>query len=197
MGPRANVVSGILEAHWSRVFAWLRWSTYGRGSIVIFNLSLILRAGIWPAPKAVWNLAPEQPAGHCGRNCTECLDGNQTGLCNSKNGNSLLATSLSVYAESPAELPNRSNWMNSFLGSFLLPQLRESEPEPILVCLSTGMVTNGSIPARLYAPKTLPACEEWRETSWWSLVPGARPIWPRRQLRSRRSPHRIWGQPDQ
>lgn len=56
--------------------------------------------------------------------------------------------------------------MNSFLGSFLLPQLGESEPEPILVCLSTGMVTNGSIPARLYAPKTLPACEEWRETSW-------------------------------
>lgn len=47
--------------------------------------------------------------------------------------------------------------MNSFLGSFLLPQLGESEPEPILVCLSTGMVTNGSIPARLYAPKALPA----------------------------------------
>uniref|UniRef100_A0A8C4V3Y9 Chromosome 3 open reading frame 14 n=1 Tax=Falco tinnunculus TaxID=100819 RepID=A0A8C4V3Y9_FALTI len=44
-------------------------------------------------------------------------------------------------------------------------ELEESEPEPILVCLSTGMVTNGVIPARLYAPKTLPACKEWRETS--------------------------------
>ncbi|XP_040445417.1 uncharacterized protein C3orf14 homolog isoform X1 [Falco naumanni] len=46
-----------------------------------------------------------------------------------------------------------------------LLNLEESEPEPILVCLSTGMVTNGVIPARLYAPKTLPACKEWRETS--------------------------------
>jgi len=28
----------------------------GRGSVGIFNLNLILRAGIWPAPKAVFEI---------------------------------------------------------------------------------------------------------------------------------------------
>lgn len=90
--------------------------------------------------------------------------------------------------------------MNSFPGSFLLPQLGESEPEPILVCLSTGMVTNGSIPARLYAPKTLPACLPVRSRERHpegNLAPGVRLVWPRRQVRSRWNPHHVQSQPIQ
>eukprot|EP00075_Anas_platyrhynchos_P006395 XP_021122462.1 uncharacterized protein C3orf14 homolog isoform X1 [Anas platyrhynchos] len=43
-----------------------------------------------------------------------------------------------------------------------LLNLGESEPEPILVCLSTGMAADGSVPTGLCAPKALPACEAWQ-----------------------------------
>ncbi|XP_035193699.1 uncharacterized protein C3orf14 homolog isoform X1 [Oxyura jamaicensis] len=43
-----------------------------------------------------------------------------------------------------------------------LLNLGESEPEPILVCLSTGMAADGSIPTGLCAPEALPACEAWQ-----------------------------------
>ncbi|XP_040425278.1 uncharacterized protein C3orf14 homolog isoform X1 [Cygnus olor] len=52
-----------------------------------------------------------------------------------------------------------------------LLNLGESEPEPILVRLSTGMAADGSIPTGLCAPEALPACEAWQRRGRVQVLP--------------------------
>lgn len=58
--------------------------------------------------KAPWHELPE-----------ECLDGKQAGLCKSKNGTSLLATSLSVHAESCRAAKQKQ--LNELFSLLILP----------------------------------------------------------------------------